>query len=251
MDFLSVIGVTVGFIAIIGGNWLEGGHIQALFNGPALLIVGGGTVGAAMLQSSFGAVRRAINRLGHVFVPPITELESGIEKIVAWSGTARKEGLLGLEVIAETEPDLFARRGLQLLVDGNEPEQVRNVLEVEMYVGQQREMEAAKIYEAMGGYSPTIGIIGAVMGLIHVMGNLADPSQLGPGIATAFVATIYGVGFANLLLIPVSHKIKGLARDKANYQDMLIEGIISIAEGENPRAIEMKLQGYLERKSEA
>ncbi len=246
MDILSVIGVTIGFIAIIGGNWLEGGHLSALFNGPAAIIVIGGTIGAAMLQSSVAAVRRAFRRLTHVFVPPTLAVDEGIRKIVGWSSTARKEGLLGLEALAETEPDLFARRGLQLLVDGSEPEQVRSVMEVELYVQQQREMEAAKVFESMGGYSPTIGIIGAVMGLIHVMGNLADPSQLGPGIAVAFVATIYGVGLANLLLLPIANKVKTLARRQANYQEMLIEGIISIAEGENPRAIEIKLQGYLQ-----
>ncbi len=246
MDILSLLGVILGFAAIIGGNWLEGGHLGALFNGPAAIIVIGGTVGAALLQSNRAAFRRAFARLRHVFMPPVVEHEAGIEKVVSWSVTARKEGLLGLEMIAETEPDLFARRGLQLLVDGSEPEQVRSVMEVDLYVQQQREFEAAKVFEAMGGYSPTIGIIGAVMGLIHVMQNLSDPSLLGAGIATAFVATIYGVGFANLFLLPVANKIKGLARKQASYRELLIEGIISIAEGENPRSIEMKLQGYLE-----
>ncbi len=246
MDILSLVGVILGFAAIIGGNWLEGGHLSALFNAPAAIIVIGGTLGAALLQSNLMAFRRAFSRLTHVFLPPVVEPTDGIDKIVSWSITARKEGLLGLEMIAETEPDLFARRGLQLLVDGSEPDQVRNVLETDLYEEQKREMEAAKVFEAMGGYSPTIGIIGAVMGLIHVMQNLADPSLLGAGIATAFVATIYGVGFANLFLLPVANKIKGLARKQASYRELLIEGIISIAEGENPRSIEMKLQGYLE-----
>jgi chemotaxis protein MotA len=158
---------------------------------------------------------------------------------------ARKEGLLGLENAADKERDLFIRKGMQLLVDGSEPEVIRAVLEVELDIREQRDIQAAKVFEGMGGYSPTIGIIGAVMGLIHVMQNLADPSKLGSGIATAFVATIYGVGLANLFLLPFGNKMKTLALNKSQYREMLIEGIVSIAEGENPRNIESKLQGYL------
>ena len=134
---------------------------------------------------------------------------------------------------------------MQLLVDGSEPETIRSILEVELESREHFDLQAAKVYEAMGGYSPTIGIIGAVMGLIHVMQNLADPSKLGSGIATAFVATIYGVGLANLFLLPFGSKMKALAMKKSHYREMLIEGIVSIAEGENPRNIESKLQGYL------
>jgi chemotaxis protein MotA len=131
------------------------------------------------------------------------------------------------------------------LVDGSEPEVIRDILEVEMDSREQHDLQAAKVFEAMGGYSPTIGIIGAVMGLIHVMQNLADPAKLGSGIATAFVATIYGVGLANLFLLPFGSKLKSIALSKSHYRDMIIEGIVSIAEGENPRHIESKLQGYL------
>ncbi|HCB43779.1 MAG TPA: flagellar motor protein, partial [Pseudomonas sp.] len=158
----------------------------------------------------------------------------------------RKEGLLGLESLADMEADPFARKGLQLLVDGSEPEALRSILEVELVNREHADLMAAKVYESMGGYSPTIGIIGAVMGLIHVMGNLADPSRLGAGIAVAFVATIYGVALANLFLLPVAAKLKAVVMQQSKYREMMLEGLLSIAEGENPRSIEMKLEGFLD-----
>jgi chemotaxis protein MotA len=245
MDLLSVIGVIIAFGAILGGNALEGGHIDALLNGPALVIVFGGTFGAILLQTPLPVFLHALKLAGNVFIPPKQEIAPAIKKLVSWSNIARKEGLLGLETIAEKEPDLFVRKGMQLLVDGSEPESIRNILEVELEVREHNDIQAAKVFEGMGGYSPTIGIIGAVMGLIHVMQNLADPSKLGSGIATAFVATIYGVGLANLFLLPFGSKLKSLAMSRTHYRDMIIEGIVSIAEGENPRNIESKLQGYL------
>ena len=245
MDFLSLIGVLLALLAILGGNALEGGHIDSLVNGPAMVIVIGGTIGAILLQTPIGVFMHAIRVSGSVFFPPKLNLIAAIDKLVSWSNVARKEGLLGLEEIAESEPDLFVRKGMQLLVDGTEPEVIRSILEVELDSREHHDMQAAKVFESMGGYSPTIGIIGAVMGLIHVMQNLADPSKLGSGIATAFVATIYGVGLANLFLLPFGNKLKSIAMSKSHYRDLIIEGIVSIAEGENPRAIESKLQGYL------
>lgn len=245
MDFLSIIGVILALAAILGGNALEGGHINSLANGPAMVIVIGGTIGAILLQTPVSVFMHAIRVAGSVFFPHRLDLTASIDKLVSWSNVARKDGLLGLEEIAESEPDLFVRKGMQLLVDGTEPEMIRSILEVELDSREHHDLQAAKVYESMGGYSPTIGIIGAVMGLIHVMQNLADPSKLGSGIATAFVATIYGVGLANLFLLPFGNKLKSIAMDKSHYRDMMIEGIVSIAEGENPRNIESKLQGYL------
>ena len=245
MDYLSIVGVIVAFAAILGGNALEGGHVSALANGPALVIVFGGTVGAIMLQTPMGVFLHALRSAGAVFIPPRQQLKPTIQKLVEWSNIARKEGLLGLEDIAEKEPDLFIRKGMQLLVDGSEPEVIRNILEVEIETREHHDLQAARVFEGMGGYSPTIGIIGAVMGLIHVMQNLADPSKLGSGIATAFVATIYGVGLANLFLLPFGNKLKTIAISRSHYREMIIEGVVSIAEGENPRNIESKLQGYL------
>ena len=244
MDVLSLIGITMAFVAIIGGNYLEGGHLGALANGPAALIVIGGTVGAALLQSPLSSFKRAMQILVWIIFPPRVDLAGGIDRVVNWSLTARKEGLLGLEGVADAEPDSYARKGLQLLVDGAEPEAIRSILEVDFYTQESRDINAAKVFESMGGYAPTIGIIGAVMGLIHVMGNLADPGQLGSGIAVAFVATIYGVASANLVLLPIASKLKAIAMRQSLYREMLLEGILSIAEGENPRSIELKLQGF-------
>jgi chemotaxis protein MotA len=210
----------------------------------AFVIVGGGTLGAVMVQTPIRTFVRAMKIAVWVVVPVKLYPEQVAEKIVSWSNIARREGLLGLEAIAEEEPDQFARKGLQLLVDGSEPEVIRAILEVEIDNKEHQDIQAAKVYDGMGGYSPTIGIIGAVMGLIHVMNNLADPSKLGSGIATAFVATIYGVGFANLLFLPVANKLKSQVHSQTQFREMIVEGVISIAEGENPRNIETKLQGY-------
>jgi chemotaxis protein MotA len=245
MDPLSIIGLLLGLTAIIGGNFLEGGHIGSLINGPAIVIVLGGTFGATMLQTPPVVFLYSVKMLKWVFLTPPTNDKAQIRKIVGWSTLARREGLLGLESFINGEKDPFARKGLQLLVDGNEPEVIRNSLEVDIVVKNQREMSAAKMFEAMGGYSPTIGILGAVMGLIHVMENLTDPAKLGSGIATAFVATIYGVGLANLLFIPVANKLKSRAQTSNHERELILEGIISIAEGENPKNIELKLTGFL------
>ncbi len=246
MDVLSLIGVILACVAILGGNYLEGGHVGALINGPAFLIVVGGTLGAAFLQTPMTVFKRSLVIVRWIIFPPRIDLAGGINRVVGWSQTARKEGLLGLEAVADVEPDPYARKGLQLLVDGAEPEAIRSILEVDLYTQEGRDIQAAKVFDSMGGYSPTIGIIGAVMGLIHVMGNLADPSMLGSGIAVAFVATIYGVAFANLLLLPVGNKLKAIALRQSRYREMLLEGILSIAEGENPRSIELKLQGFMD-----
>lgn len=247
MDVLSIVGVIVAFAAIIGGSFLEGGGLGTLVNGPAAFIVVGGTLGAAMLQTSKSSLRRALKIIRWVFKPPYAPFKQGISNISRWAAAARKDGLLGLESISEREKDAFAKKGLQLLVDGNEPEVIRRILETDLIVDEQRDFDAIKFYESMGGYAPTIGIIGAVMGLIHVMNNLADPATLGPGIAIAFVATIYGVALANLVFIPVSNKLRMCVNENSQYRELIIEGIIAIADGENPRSIEMKLNGYLHR----
>lgn len=245
MDFLTLIGVLVGFAALLGGNMLEGGSWNSLLNGPAAVIVVGGTLGAALLQTPKSRLRRSLALLPWIIAAPPTPFELGIRNVVKWAMAARKEGLLGLETLSETEADVFSRKGLQLLVDGSEPEDIRRVLENDLVLIENRDVDAVRFYESMGGYAPTIGILGAVMGLISVMQNLADPAQLGPGIAIAFVATIYGVALANLLLIPIANKLAMHVQEQSRYRELILEGIVAIAEGENPRAIEMKLNGYL------
>lgn len=245
MDILSFVGVAIAFAAILGGNWLEGGHLDTLANGPAMLIVVGGSIGAVLLQTPLQVFLRSMRMLGMVFLPPRRALEETIVRIVEWSRVARKDGLLGLERAAMEEGDLFVRKGMQLLVDGNEPDDIRHALEVELDSRERFDLQASKVLEAMGGYSPTIGIIGAVMGLIHVMQNLSDPSKLGSGIATAFVATIYGVGLANLFMLPMAGKLKAYVLQESHYRELVIEGLVAISEGENPRQIEVRLQGFL------
>ncbi|MFA5985180.1 MAG: flagellar motor protein [Methylococcaceae bacterium] len=246
MDALSILGIIVGVGAILLGNLLDGGILGALWNGPAAIIVLGGTLGASMLQFPPLVFMRSMKMLKWVFQPPKLNLKMQISKVVGWSTVARKEGLLGLEnEMFKEKKDMFINKGLQLLVDGNEPGVIRDVLEVELNAKEERDLQAAKLFEAMGGYAPTIGIIGAVMGLIHVMQNLADPRLLGEGIATAFVATIYGVASANLIFLPIAHKLKLNILILSQAKELMIEGIVSIAEGENPRNIELKLSGYL------
>jgi chemotaxis protein MotA len=210
-----------------------------------MVIVLGGSIGAVLLQTPMQVFLRAMRMLGMVFLPPKRALEDTIEKLVDWSKVARKDGLLGLEAVVGNETDPFVRKGMQLLVDGNEPDDIRHTLEVELDSRERFDLQAGKVLEAMGGYSPTIGIIGAVMGLIHVMQNLSDPSRLGSGIATAFVATIYGVGLANLFLLPMANKLKAYVIQESHYRELVIEGLVAISEGENPRQIEVRLQGFL------
>lgn len=245
MDLLTLIGLTLGFAGILVGQAMEGGHIDSLINGPAMLIVFGGSIGAVMVQSPPVVFGRAFKMFRWVFFPPDAGERQQISKIVKWSNIARREGLLGLEAMVETETDAFAQKALQLLVDGSEPEIIRTIMEVEIDTKENIDILAARVWDSLGGFSPTIGIIGAVIGLIHVMQNLADPSRLGEGIATAFVATIYGVGLANLVFLPIGGKLKALVNNQTMARDMLVEGVVSIAEGENPRNIETKLQGFL------
>jgi chemotaxis protein MotA len=245
MDFLTIVGALLAVGAILGGNMLEGGHIGSLLQLTAGVIVLGGTIGAIMVQTPLPVFLRSLKMVIWTIFPPKLAQSEAIEKIVNWSNIARKEGLLGLEPLTESEPEPFSRKGLQLLVDGSEPDTIRSILEVELDSQEHMDTQAAKVYEGMGGYSPTIGIIGAVMGLIHVMNNLADPSKLGAGIAVAFVATIYGVGAANIFFLPLGNKLKSYIHKQSKFREMVIEGIIAIAEGENPRNIETKLMGYM------
>jgi chemotaxis protein MotA len=245
MDKISVLGLLVGIAAIVGGQVLEGGHVGSLVQPTALLIVFGGTMGAVMLQSPYATFVRGLRMIAWVWVPPPVDYQLVIRQITGWSQLARREGLLALENAMGQQQDEFARKGLQLLVDGAEPERLREVLEVEVNTYEQELKMSARVWEAAGGYSPTIGILGAVLGLIHVMENLSDPSKLGAGIAVAFVATIYGVGLANLVFLPMSNKLKAHINRIISRREMIIDGLIGIANGDNPRIIESRLQGYI------
>lgn len=245
MDPLSLLGLLLAVVAIFGGSLLEGGSLEVLLNGPAALIVFGGTLGAGLLQSPPKDLRRALGMLPWITQPPSIDFQEGVDKIVAWSLQARRSGLLGLERQADLENDDFLRKGLQLLADSGEHNVLREALEVELNVREQRDLQAAKVFEGMGGYAPTIGIIGAVLGLIQVMSNLADPDNLGLGIATAFVATLYGVAIANLVLLPVAGKLRATVFETYHFREMMLEGMLAIAEGHSTVAIRSKLEGYL------
>ncbi len=244
-DISTIIGILLALGAIIGGQILEGGHISTLMQLTAFIIVIGGTMGAVMIQYSLPSFLLGIRLIKWAFVPPAIHLEDIIEQITSWGNTARRGGLLSLEPILVEMQDPFMKKGLQMLVDGAEPEKLKESLEVEMDTYDDHYRLAAKVWESAGGYAPTIGIIGAVMGLIHVMGNLSDPSKLGGGIAVAFVATIYGVGSANLLFLPISSKIKSIIGQEMVKRQMVIEGLVAIANGENPRLIDTKLRGFI------
>ena len=244
MDILSLIGIILALIAIIGGAILKGSSAGALVGSAAFVIVVVGTMAASLVQTPMSTFIRAWSIIKWVFMPPMSDPTSTIQKIVEWSNIARKQGLLGLESAVEQEKDGFLKKGLQSLVDGGEPEAIRSSMEIELDTMEHFDTQAAKVFEAMGVYSPTLGIIGAVMGLMAVMQNLNDPSKLGHGIAAAFVATIYGIAFANLLFLPMANKLKSVIHGQMQVRTMVIEGIIAIAQGENPRNIESKLQGY-------
>ncbi|MCX7627718.1 MAG: flagellar motor protein [Methylophilaceae bacterium] len=245
IDVTTFVGILVALGAIVGGQILEGGHVGALLQLTAFIIVIGGTMGAIMIQYSLPAFLLGIRLIRWAFVPPSLDFEGVVEQIVTWSNTARRGGLLSLEPILLEIEDPFLKKGLQMLVDGAEPERLRESLEVEISAYEEHYRLGAKVWESAGGYAPTIGILGAVMGLIHVMENLSDPSKLGAGIAVAFVATIYGVGSANLFFLPVSNKIKTMIGQEVVRRQMVVEGLVSIANGENPRLIETKLRGFI------
>ncbi|MFT6913970.1 MAG: chemotaxis protein MotA [Motiliproteus sp.] len=245
MDRLSLLGVLLALGAVFGGQLLGGGQLDTLLNGAAALIVFGGTLGAGLLQFSVSEGHRALSMLSWVFTPPVLNFAAGTEKVVSWSTQTRRFGLIGLEKQAEQEKDAFLRKGLQLIADGNDKESIRDIMEMELNIREQRDLQAARVYESMGGYAPTIGIIGAVMGLIHVMSNLAAPEALGAGIATAFVATVYGVGLANLVLLPIAGKLRSVIHQRYQYHEMMLEGFLSIVQGHNPLAIRLRLESYL------
>jgi chemotaxis protein MotA len=245
MDILSILGILLSIVAIVGGQHLEGGHLSSIMQFTAFLIVMGGTFGAVMLNYPMPIFLKALTSLSMVFRNVHVDLKSIIAKIVELSNISRKQGLLALEGQMKTIHDPLMAKGVQLVVDGTEPPKIREILEVEVEIFEEEFQLAGKVYESLGGYAPTVGIIGAVLGLIHVMENLADPSKLGSGIAVAFVATVYGVGAANLFFLPMGGKIKMKAKELVMGKLMVIEGLISVAQGENPRMIEEKLSGFL------
>lgn len=245
MDKLSIVGLVLAAVAIVGGQLLEGGSLGSLLQLAAFIIVIGGTVAAVMVQSPLPVFLDGA-RLGKwVVLPPRYDPEGAIRQIAEWAALARRDGMLALENQLPGITDAFTKNGMQMLVDGFEPERIREALEVETVAWEERQRAAAKVWEAAGGYAPTIGILGAVLGLIHVMENLSDPAKLGGGIAVAFVATVYGVGSANILFLPIANKLKSLIARQVRLREIVADGLLGIANGENPKVIEGRLAGYL------
>lgn len=245
MDKISIVAILMGLTAIIAGQALEGGNIGSLMQLTAFMIVIGGTVSAVMLQSTPKQFAAGVRMLKWIFQPPVLDHDKMIREIINWSQTARKGGLLALEGYINLQKDPFIKKALQMLVDGAEPDTLRSVMDVEISMFEHARKQAARIWESAGGYAPTMGILGAVLGLIHVMENLSDPSKLGAGIAVAFVATVYGVGSANLLFLPIANKLKHLIASEVALKELVVEGLVSIANGENPRIIQSRLKGFL------
>ncbi len=245
MDILTIIGTIVGFGAILGGQVLEGGSMGSIMQFTAAIIVFGGTLGAVLVNYPMHTVTLAIKNLRLVIFSNEGDPYTTIKLLSDLAAVARKDGLLALETSIKRVQDPFLRKGLQLVVDGTEPKLTREILEIEIAHDEEHNLTSAKVFESAGGYAPTIGILGAVLGLIHVMENLADPQKLGAGIAVAFVATVYGVGSANLLYLPLAGKMKIKIREQVIRQEMMVEGLIALSEGENPRRVEEKLTGFL------
>jgi len=244
MDKLSLFGVLVAVVGILGGQFLEGGSINVLMQLAAFLIVFGGTIGAVMLHHPVNIFVMGVRMGGWVFVTPVIDMQRLGYQITAWGSVARKDGILALEAQLRNIDDPFVKKGLQLLVDGNSAEKIREIMDIDMHSWETQRWQAARVWESAAGYAPTIGILGAVLGLVHVMQSLGEPAKLGAGIAVAFIATIYGVGSANLLFLPIAGKLKILIQRQVDMREMLIDGLCMIANAENPRFIENKLRGY-------
>jgi len=244
MDLTTVIGLVLALFALIVGSILKGAGVKGLLGGAAFVIVLVGTTASILGHAPGPIIKRALSIGKWLFKPPHIDTDDLIGKIVEWSRIARKDGLMGLESAVDSIDDPFIKKGLQMLVDGGEPENIRVILENEVESVEEFDTSAAKIYESFGIYAPTLGIVGAVLGLMAVMRNLDDPSKLGPGIAAAFTATIYGIASANLFFLPYANKLKGIIKEQAKVRNMCIEGLVAIAHGENPRNIEGRLKSY-------
>jgi chemotaxis protein MotA len=245
VDRSSLIGLVLAVAAILGGQAMEGGQVGLFMQPAAFIIVVVGTLAAVLLHYPLHVFMRGMRMAKWAFRPPESDAGALIRRVVLWAHTARQEGVLALEKHVSMTRDPFQKTGLQLLVDGADAAKLRDTLDVQIVNFETAERQAARVWESAGGYSPTLGILGAVIGLIHVMENLSDPSKLGTGIAVAFVATIYGVGLANLVFLPIANKIKFSIARRVSEREIICDGLFGIAQGDNPRIIEARLKGYL------
>jgi chemotaxis protein MotA len=245
VDKATLAGIVLALGGILLGLVIEGGNVGQVIQPTAAMIVFGGTLGAILIQFPMAVVLKAFLRLANVFTEGGENARSTIEMLVKYANQARRDGIVSLDGELANIQDPFLRRSLMLAVDGTEPQELRKIMELELDNQEEQDEKIPQLFEAAGGFSPTIGIIGAVLGLIQVMQHLDKIDEVGKGIAVAFVATIYGVGAANLFLLPVAGKLKIRIREEQIIREMMLEGVISILEGMNPRMLEEKLLGFL------
>lgn len=250
MDKATFGGVLLAVGGILLGLLLEGGNLGQVVQPTAAMIVFGGTLGAILIQYPLPVVIIAFRRLAHIFLEPGDNARATVEMLVKYANQARREGIISLDKELPNIDEAFLRRALTLAVDGTEPQELRKIMELELDNQAEQEEKIPQLFESAGGFSPTIGIIGAVLGLIQVMQHLDKIDEVGRGIAVAFVATIYGVGAANLFFLPSAGKLKIRIRDEQVIREMTLEGVISILEGMNPRMLESKLLGFLTQEHE-
>lgn len=252
LDLATLIGLAIAVGGILAGNALEGGHLESILQPTAALIVFGGTIGATLVSFPLPACLNGLKAAGALFGNPARDPRGLLAEIVRYAQKARKEGIISLEVEVGKASDPFLRRAILMAVDGVDSKTMHETLELELAEMDERGEVAAKVYEAAGGYAPTIGILGAVLGLIHVMSNLTDVGKVGEGIAVAFVATIYGVGSANIFFLPAGAKLKLKHREEMILREMAMHGAIAIQQGQNPKLIEEKLSAFVhERQKQA
>lgn len=245
LDKASLGGVILAVGGIVAGLLIEGGNLGQILQPTAAMIVFGGTIGAVLLQFPLSTILLAFRQLGSVFVNPASDPQAIIEQLVHFAQKARREGIVSLDEDLEQIDEPFLKKALMLAVDGTEPRELRSIMELELDNQAEYEEQVPQVFESAGGFSPTVGIIGAVLGLIQVMQHLDKIDEVGRGIAVAFVATIYGVGSANLVYLPAAGKMKIRIRDRQIMREMTLEGVVSILEGMNPRMLETKLLGFL------
>jgi chemotaxis protein MotA len=244
MDFATLAGLVAGVGFILLGQAIEGGHAGSLVQGASALIVFGGTLGTVLVAFPGRDLKKALRLLGQAFGDKKHDPGKVVKEVVELASLARRDGVLALESKLGALQDPFLRRAMQLLVDGVDATVARTTLETEIELEYEENAAAAKVYESAGGFAPTVGIIGAVLGLIHVMENLSDPTKLGPGIAVAFVATVYGVGISNLVLLPLANKLKRKLVGEKERKTLIAEGVLGIQDGLNPRVLEEKLRAF-------
>lgn len=250
MDKGTIAGIVVSFGGITTGLLLEGGKVSQILQPTAALIVAGGTVGAVLLQYPLSTVSTAVRGLHSILFEPRSRARDEIDRLTKLAQKARRDGIISLDAELSNIADPFMRRALMLAVDGTESSELRAIMQLELDASAEAEDELPRVYESLGGFAPTIGIIGAVLGLIQVMQHLDKIDEVGRGIAVAFVATIYGVGFANLVALPIAGKLRHRLRFRQILRELTLEGVVSILEGINPRMLEAKLNGFLQQATE-